>query len=74
MAGREQRVKRPPETLLKVADAAQMLGISTKTLYQWSGERRIPSVKLMGRALRFKLSDLEKLIRKWECPALSELP
>jgi excisionase family DNA binding protein len=51
-----------PDRLLKVGEAADMLGLKPATLYQWAYQRRIPVVKLMGRALRIRESDLLKLI------------
>jgi predicted site-specific integrase-resolvase len=48
-----------------------MLGLSPKTLYQWAYERRVPVVKLFGRALRFRVSDIQKLIDRSLRPALS---
>jgi len=39
-----------------------MLAVKPATLYQWAYQRRIPVVKLMGRALRFRLGDLQRLI------------
>lgn len=48
-----------------------MLGLKPSTLYQWAYERKIPVVKLFGRALRFRLSVIEKLIADSERPALS---
>ncbi len=53
------------ERLLNVNDTAQMLGISPKTLYDWARERKVSSIKLFG-SLRFKLSDIQKLIKKCE--------
>jgi predicted site-specific integrase-resolvase len=50
-----------------------MLGLKPCTLHQWSYERRILVVKLFGRALRFKLSTIEKLIEDSERPALRPL-
>lgn len=58
------------DRLLDVHEAAAMLGLKPCTLYQWAYERRIPVVKLFGRALRFKLSTIQKLIRDSERPAL----
>jgi len=58
------------DRLLDVKEAALMLGVKPSTLYQWAYERRIPSVKLMGRALRFRLSTIEKLIAESERPAM----
>ena len=51
-------------------ETAAKLGISPKTVYQWAYERRIPAVKLFGKALRFRLSAIEKLIADSERPAL----
>ena len=59
------------DRLLDVNEAAEMLAIERSTLYQWAYERRIPVVKLFGRALRFRLSDIEKLIADSVRPALS---
>lgn len=58
------------ERLLDVNEAATMLGLKPSTLYQWAYERRIRVVKLFGRALRFKISVIEKLIADSERPAL----
>lgn len=65
----------PPaeDRLLDVNEAAAMLGLKPCTLYQWAYERRIPIVKLFGRALRFRLSTIEKLIADSERPALRSL-
>jgi excisionase family DNA binding protein len=52
------------DRLLRVDEAADVLGVKPATLYQWAYQRRIPVVKLMGRALRFRESDLVKLIEK----------
>ncbi|MFI5364358.1 MAG: helix-turn-helix transcriptional regulator [Candidatus Binatia bacterium] len=70
--------RRPTSTptedrLLDVNEAAAMLGLKPCTLYQWAYERRIPVVKLFGRALRFRLSTIEKLIADSERPALRAL-
>ena len=62
------------------ADAKQIGGladveqaVSPGTMYQWAYLRKIPTVKIMGGALRFRQSTLEKLIAKWERPALRPL-
>lgn len=63
-----------PDRLLDVDEAAALLGIARKTLYRWSYERRLPVVKLFGPrgALRFRLGDLQALIRRSVRPALRE--
>jgi len=58
------------ERLLTVAEAARLLGLKPSTLYQWAFERRIATVKLMGRALRFRESEIEKLVKRSDRPAL----
>jgi excisionase family DNA binding protein len=60
------------DRLLDVREAAAMLGLKPSTLYQWAYERRLPVVKL-GRALRFRLSAIQKLIRDSERPAVRSL-
>lgn len=58
------------DRLLDVNEAAAMLGVKPATLYQWAYQRRVPKVKVLGRALRFRLSDIERIIRDGHCPAL----
>jgi excisionase family DNA binding protein len=59
-----------PDRLLDVRAAAALLAVKPATLYQWAYQRRIPVVKLMGRALRFRESDLRKVIAEGVRPAL----
>ena len=61
------------DKLLTVEQAAERLALKPSTLYAWSYERRIPTIKL-GRSLRFKESDIQKLIKRSERPALRENP
>jgi excisionase family DNA binding protein len=69
--GREARAAplTPADRLLDVAEAARLLSIQPRTLYQWAYQRRVPVVKL-GRALRFRESDVQRLIRDGYRPAL----
>jgi excisionase family DNA binding protein len=66
---------RPPveDCLLDVKKAAAMLSLKPATLYQWAYERRIPTVKLYGRALRFRLSVIQGLMAKFDRPALRSI-
>jgi len=72
-AGARPGAPRPEsqDRLLDVREAAALLGLSPGTLYQWAYKRRIPVVKLLGRrgALRFRLSDVERLIKDSVRPA-----
>jgi excisionase family DNA binding protein len=57
-----QSTQTSPDRLLDVREAAEMLGLKPSTLCRWAYERRIPVVKLFGRALRFRMSDLQELV------------
>lgn len=61
-----------PDRLLDVKEAAAMLGLRPATLYQWAYQRRLPVVKPSGPRgpLRFRLSTLLELLKRWERPAL----
>jgi excisionase family DNA binding protein len=59
----------PPAKLLKVPEAAEMLALSQKTVWQWVGERRIGVVRL-GRAVRIPLSEIERLMEEGTTPAI----
>jgi excisionase family DNA binding protein len=56
------------EKLLKVPEAAEMLALSQKTIWQWIGERRIGVIRL-GRAVRVPLSEIERLMEEGTTPA-----
>jgi excisionase family DNA binding protein len=50
-------------TLLTPAKAAEFLGVPTGTLAQWRSQRRGPPyIKLEGRLVRYRHSDLEKYL------------
>ena len=59
------------DRLLSVSQVAEMLCVKESTIYCWSYERRLPTVKL-GRALRFRLSVIEAFIKANERPALRQ--
>lgn len=49
--------------LLSVEEAAEYLGIKTKTVYKWISERRLPFIKL-GSLVRFQLADLRNFVER----------
>jgi len=59
----EEKVKR----LLKVEEAAEVLGISPRTIYNSIGpkaKKKFPiKVKRIGRSIRFDVADIEKFIK-----------
>jgi excisionase family DNA binding protein len=64
-----------PDRLLKVAEAAAMLGVEVSTIRQWTYQRRLPVVHPGGgRAARYRLSALLELLTEWERPALASAP
>ncbi len=59
------------EQLLTCSQLAALLNVRTSTIRKWTFQRRIPCVRLAGgRAVRYRLSDCEKLIRAGLRPAL----
>ena len=54
--------------LLRPREAAAYLGLTLSTIYTKAYRRELPSVKV-GRALRFRVADLEKIIRAGTRPA-----
>lgn len=59
------------DRLLTPIEAARTLGIARATIYEWAALRRIESVHL-GKALRFRESAIQKLIRESIVPPLRE--
>jgi len=51
------------EKLLTVNQVADLLGVKTSTIYQWTHEGFIPHVKI-GNRVRFKVSQIEKWLEK----------
>jgi len=49
--------------LLDSTEAAEFLGISKNTLYEWTSQRKLPYVKVGG-LLKFKRTDLERWLDK----------
>lgn len=58
--------------MLDAREAAELLGVKLSTVYQWKCQRRLAAIKLFGRALRFRRSELLKLISDSEKEALPE--
>lgn len=50
------------KTIIRAAEAADMLGISMSTLYKWSMRRNIPHMK-KGKLLFFKREELEEWLQ-----------
>lgn len=51
-----------PEKLLTRKDAAAMLRVSTKTIQTWDRIGKLTPVKLGYRSLRYRQSDLQRLL------------
>jgi putative molybdopterin biosynthesis protein len=50
-----------PDPYLTVIQIAEEMGLSDQTVYNWIKEKRLPATKI-GRALRVRRSDLERVI------------
>lgn len=50
------------EKLMSARDVSKSLGINVFTLYLWARKNIIPSVRLGPKLIRFRKTDIEKLI------------
>ena len=52
----------PPagELPARVPEAAAFLGVSPQTAYLWVERKQIPHFRMMGRSIRFMLSELDR--------------
>jgi len=51
--------------LLRIKDAAEMLGINPETLRRWDNQGRLKAIRMGKRKdRRYKLEDLQKIIEK----------
>jgi excisionase family DNA binding protein len=57
------------DRLLHVREAAQFLGVAPGSLYHMVSQRRVPCIRLGNRCLRFRMSDLKRLIDEKFVPA-----
>ncbi len=51
------------EQLLAAPDVARKFKVHPKTIFAWAASGRLPSVRLGRRCVRFRLEDVERLIR-----------
>ena len=62
----DRRVDQPHfEVAVDVKAAARFLGVSPSLVYAYVERKQIPHFRMMGRAIRFSLSELEKWRRKF---------
>ena len=53
------------EQVVDVKAAARFLGVSASLVYAYVERKQIPHFRMMGRAIRFSLSELEKWRRQF---------
>ena len=53
------------EVPVDVRTAARFLGVSPSLVYAYVERKQIPHFRMMGRAIRFSISELEKWRRKF---------
>lgn len=54
-----------PERVVDAEAVTEYLGVSDRTVYRWTGERRIPSVRIGG-VVQFRMSAIEECVRQHE--------
>jgi len=52
-----------PDQLLTKAQAAALLGVGERRVYRWGHEGRLPRVVLSPKVIRYRESDVRRLIR-----------
>ena len=52
------------EKLLTVIELSERLRISPGTIYHWLSEGRLPCIRFSARCVRFRESDVEKMLNK----------
>jgi len=60
--------KTTQEKLLSLPDLADYLGVPVRTLYSWRTRREGPRAIKVGRALRFRLADVDRWIEEHADP------
>ena len=68
--GETQSTERPVgqphfEVAVDVKSAARFLGVSPSLVYAYVERKQIPHFRMMGRSIRFSLSELEKWRQKF---------
>jgi excisionase family DNA binding protein len=58
----------PNRSLLTTEEFAAALGLSPKTVRQWTFARKIPFVRVGGKAIRFRPETVTEIIEKGEVP------
>jgi len=62
----ERPADQPPfEAAVDVKAAARFLGVSPSLVYAYVERKQIPHYRMMGRSIRFSLSELEKWRQKF---------
>jgi predicted DNA-binding transcriptional regulator AlpA len=62
--GQAQRALLKDERLLREKEVSEMLGVAIATLQAWRRVGKPPAFIRLGRAVRYRLSDLRELIRQ----------
>lgn len=68
MAFKKEQDRRAQQKLMSVKEAAEALALAPATIRLWIGQRRIGHVRL-GRAIRIRSSEVERILEAGEIPA-----
>ena len=66
--GEAQRALLKDDRLLREQEVSEMLGVAIATLHAWRRVGKPPAFIRLGRAVRYRLSDLRELIRQRRLP------
>jgi excisionase family DNA binding protein len=59
-------VKAMDEKLLRAEELAEKIGLKLATVRRWSYEKRIPAVRVGKRSIRYRLSDVQRMLLRDE--------
>ena len=60
------------DSLLSYSQAAQRLGVSRETIYRYQRDGKLHAIRLSSKIVRFRVSDLERLLADNEVPLMQE--
>lgn len=59
------------ESLLNAAGAAEFLHLHPSTIRTWTSQGKLPHVKILGKTVRYRIADLERVVTAGHRPGTS---
>ena len=52
------------ERLLNIDEVSKLLGVEVSTIYSWTSKKKIPFIRLSGKLVRFRESEIQKWLEE----------